>query len=163
MFVDTVQFVDIPKRVVPTHVRLYREQDFFRADPHLLYFSCAHGRTILLGTLGAIANGEICSVVGGSSTGLNQLPSEVIEGTSEVVNHISDDYRKLIGNGLDALDVKRRVMNLGYRVRLGSNFIRLIVGEKSDPLIKFEDMLFGPFNFEPNSVDSRHDIDGVYC
>lgn len=154
VFIETVQLMDVPESVVSTRVRLYREQDFIRPQSHLIYFSLGDGRCVLLGGLNSPTNGKERMPVRFSSSGFDKLPSEMVECASEVMNDIPDNHRQIFGNGLHAFDIKSRVMHLGYRVRLGSNFIRLVVSEQSDPMIKFTDMLFGPFNFEPNSVNS---------
>lgn len=103
VLVDAVQFMDIPKSAVPTCVRLYREQDFFRANPYLVYFSLADSRCVLLGGL---ADRKVGFPIGGTFSCLDQLPSKMIEGASEIMNGIADNDGEIIGNRASSCAMK---------------------------------------------------------
>jgi len=83
MLVNTVELVDMPEGIVPSDVRLYRTQDFFSANRHLVYFSLANGRCILLGTF---ADREVSVLVGSTTASIDQLPNKMVKGTPEIVN-----------------------------------------------------------------------------
>src|SRR5258708_11548644 len=87
MLVITVELVDGPQGIVPSDVRLYRTQDFFSAHRHLVYFSLANGRCILLWTF---ADREVSVFVGSTTPCPHQLPNKMVEGTPELVNGTSD-------------------------------------------------------------------------
>ena len=151
MLVNTVELMDMPEGIVSSDVRLYRTQDFFSAHRHLVYFSLANGRCILLGTF---ADGEVSVFVRSSTASFDQLPNKMVEGTPEIVNGISDHQVDFVGDGLNTADIKSYMLNLSFR--LDSKRIRLRVAEHANPAIQITDVLFGPFNFESYPVDSGH-------
>ena len=151
MFVSDVEFMEIPKRVVSSRVRLYRANDFFRARSHHLYFSLADGRCIFLGGL---ANRKIGISVRGAATSFNKLPNKMVEGTSQIMNGIAEDQRDFVWDGTDFRDIKRHVLN--FRLFLDSENIRLSITEGADLRVQNLNVLFGPFNFESDSVESIH-------
>lgn len=151
MLVNNVELVEQPERLVRSDVRLYRLDDVQRIGRDLLYFSIANGRLILLNSVG---NGKVNAFVGSTAVSLDKLPHQVIKSTPKIVDSISKDERDFVGNGFDFSDIKRRVLNLRYSVRLGSNSIGLILKEPVDSSIQFTDVLFGPFNFQSDSVNA---------
>ena len=157
MFVEPIQFVNVPQRVIPTETRLHLTQDFVSTREHLVYFSLTNGRCIFLRTIGIAANREISVFPWCSSSCFNKLPSKVVESTSEVVDSVSDNHREIWWDSLDALDIKRSVLNCGHWVWLGSDCVRLISRECLDSSIQLTDVLYGPFNFFADTVDTSHD------
>src|SRR5437667_1425655 len=154
MLVPTVKLMDVPQSVVPTHVRLYRTEQFFRTGAHLVYFSLTNGRCVLLATLRTIADREISVFVRAASTSLDKLPREMIQRTSQVVDGISDYQCEVCRDRLNSSDLQSYVTNC--RLFLDAKCIRLRVAEGTDGGIQITDVLFGPFNFQADSVDSGH-------
>ena len=70
------------------------------------------------------------------------------------MNGIADNENDFIGPGREFGDIKRRVVNCGYTVRLGTNSVRLVLVECFDRSIQVADVLFAPFNFQSDAVDS---------
>jgi hypothetical protein len=98
--------------------------------------------------------GKVGAFVGRTAPSFNKLPHEMIQGTPKIMDSVANNERDSVWDGLDLSDVKRRVLNCGYRVRLGPKSVRLILDENLDNCIKVTDELFGPFNFEANATDS---------
>jgi len=142
MLIDAVQVVDIPKRLIPSRVRLYSFEDFVCSNAHLAYFSLADGRCVLLGTL---ANREVSVFAGFSTTRLDKLPSQMVERASEVVNCIANSESDAVWNRTDIINLQTYVRNL--RIVLGSKSISLLgIAERTDGGVQILDVLFGPFN-----------------
>ena len=147
VLIDYVEVMEQPKIAIQSVVRLYRAQDFFGTHSHSVYFSLSNRRCILLGT---IANREIGVLVGRSATSLNKLPREVIECTSKVMNRVPENKRHVVGDGLDLRDKECRVFDCGYRMRLGAKSIWFGIKKPLNRNVQVTDVLFGPFNLEPN-------------
>jgi hypothetical protein len=128
----------------------YRLDDVSSIGRDLLHFSLSHRRCILLGS---VTNGKVGAFVGRTAPSFHKLPHEMIQGTPKIMDSVANNERDSVWDGLDLSDVKRRVLNCGYRVRLGPKSVRLILDENLDNCIKVTDVLFGPFNFEANATD----------
>lgn len=149
MLVHNVELMDEPKRLVESNVWLYRLDDLSRIGRDLLYFSLAYGRFVLLGRL---RNRKICVSVGSPAANFDKLPDDMVKCAPKIVDSISDDEREMLGNGFDGSDVKSCVMNGRYMVRLGPESIRITSNELLNSNIQATDVLFGPFNFQSDSV-----------
>jgi hypothetical protein len=68
----------------------------------------------------------------------------MIQGASKVMDRIPEHQRDVIGDWLDAADVKSYVANL--RLVIDSERIRLRIAEGTNSNIQIADVLFGPFN-----------------
>lgn len=151
MLVNTVNLMDVPQGLVVSRLRLDAFEDWLRPRMDALYFSLANGRTVLLSGL---ADREIGISIRNSSTGFDQLPCEMIESASEVVDTISQNERNLRWNCLHALYNDANVFNL--RVRLWSQRVEVTVEEGCDSSLEITDVMFGPFNLCKNAVYSGH-------
>jgi hypothetical protein len=149
MLVDSIQLMDMPESIVATTVRLYRKQHFFSGNGHLVYFSLANGRCVLLRTL---ADGEVGIFVRSSASCLDKLPSQMVERTSKVVENIPNNWGEVVWGGVDAADVQSYVLNL--RLFLNAECIRFRIAEGANSNIQITDVLFGPFNFKSDPVNS---------
>jgi hypothetical protein len=152
MLVHNIQLMEQPERLIESSVWLYRLDDVSRTLRDMLYFSLANRRCILLGS---ISNREVGVSPGLLPSRFNELPCEMIKSASEIMDSVSDEQRDSIGNGFDLGDIERSVLNLRYAVRLGSKSIGLFLKESLDGEIKITDVLFGPFNFQSDSVDAK--------
>jgi hypothetical protein len=153
VLVNTVEIMDFQQCPIISCARLYSEESFFRAWPHALYFSLADGRCILLGT---IADRKVGTSVRSPAASLNELPSKMIQRTSQIVDCISNEKRNFTWNGFDTRDVEGGVLDFGYRVRLCRDGIGLRFAESPNANVQISNVLFGPFNFEQDVVDSTH-------
>jgi hypothetical protein len=151
MLVDDIEIVEMQERIVRGHVRLYSTESFCRARANHLYVSLAAGGGILLDGL---ANREIRVPVRSSAASLNELPNKMVQRTSQIVDCVTNNKCDVTWDGIDAGSIEGCVLNFGYRVRLGSDCIGFRFPENVNPSIQVYDVLFGPFNFEADSVDS---------
>jgi hypothetical protein len=143
--------METQKRVIASQQGLYLKQDFLRPAGHLLYFSLANRRAILLRSL---ANREIGLIAWGSPAGFNKLPSEVIESASQVVNAVANEEGRIKFS--EVFEVHRGVPRLGLRAWLEPDGIRWGISSADQPIIQVCDVLFGPFNFGIYSSASVH-------
>ena len=151
MLVNNVELMEQPERLIQSLVRLYRTDDVKCIGRDLLYFSIADGRLVLLGSL---SNRKVDVAVWNAATSLDKLPHEIVQRASQVVNSIANNQGNVVRDRIDVSDVKRRVANFGYRMRLGSKSIGLFGKEGFYAGIQVSDMFFGPFNFQSDSVDA---------
>jgi hypothetical protein len=90
--------------------------------------------------------------------GLDQLPSQMIQRTSDILQAVSSDKSDLRGNVFDAAYVIDQLSRL--RILLGRDYIRLGIEKGVDFDLQIIDVLFGPFDFKPNIVYATgHDED----
>jgi hypothetical protein len=72
------------------------------------------------------------------------------------VNYVPDDQCNLWWNRFNCCGVDSGVLDLGYRVQLRSDNIGLRFLKSQEPLIQIADVLFGPSNFESDTMESVH-------
>jgi hypothetical protein len=152
MLVDVVQFMDQPKITVPSLMRLglFEKTNCGLGDS--LYFGLSSGFQFVkesAATSPILEDWEGMLVGGGSSRSLDKLPDEMIKARPQVVENISNDDGKSRGNWRARLNTKNFVA--GLRVILGVETVRVLIDEKINPGIEFDDLLFGPFNFCPDA------------
>jgi hypothetical protein len=147
MFVDVVKFVDEPESVIPTTVRI-QTVDFIHGHlAHALYFS----RVKEFVFRGVLSDGKRSPSGWSAAVCEDQLIGQVVQRASQVVNNISDDGSPAERNlGVDP-NVKYQVS--GLRVFLSENGVGASFLKDSDPGIQIMDVLFGPFDLDPNMVD----------
>ena len=152
VFIGAVELVDIPERIVATNVCLYCKQHFFAANAHLVYFSLTNGRCVLLGTL---ADREVGVPIRATASSFNELTGKMVERAPHVVDGIADCQCNFVWDGVNAGNIQSYVRNL--TVLLDAKRIGLRIAEGADSTIQVSDVLFGPFNFESDSMDA---VDG---
>ena len=161
VFVNAVELVDMPECFIPTYIRLYGEEEFFRTKRNTLYFSFTDRRCKFLLPLGIRTDREVGVPVGSATTSVHELPSKMVKGTPQVVYGVSNDERDGVRNRIDTCDVQRRMVNFRYTVRLGPDFIRMVVAEGSDPGIQVTDVLLGPVGLPSDAIKSVTHIDSA--
>ena len=115
-----------------------------RSRVHALYSSALEGRCI---TLRSLVDRKNRGPIGNATARLDQLPCEMIQCASDIMNRVPGYQRNGIGNHIGASDVQSGVLDFGYRVRLGSNRVWFTLSELTDRGIQVTDVLVGPFNF----------------
>jgi len=99
--------------------------------------------------------------VGNSAAGVNKLPDQMVKTASQVVDSISNQDGYAIRQGFDCFQSNYVPRNL--RVDISSVGVRVVVKEGDDYGLQITDVLFGPFNFEPNSRDAVNTHDSDYA
>lgn len=112
---------------------------------HALYFGAVAGFVFF----GALEDGVVSPVSGHLPIRLNELPSQVVQCRSQVVQDVADDEGEIEGNRAFELEVKEQVASL--RVMLFADKIRATIVEGGDPALKIADVFFGPFDFRPDT------------
>lgn len=150
VLVFNVELMEIPERVIRSSVRLYVPQDLNCIGPagvNLRYFSFAKGRVVLLQSL---CDRELSVLVSGGPANIDQLPEQMVESASEVVDGISQDAGRFNRERIGMNDVIGHVVNM--RLMLGSKSVEISTEKVRDKSLQVSDVLVGPFNFLPDSV-----------
>lgn len=154
VLVGNVQFVENPEHILPTLIRVGSVNRIYSTLRHALYSSRSLGFVFR----GLLPDRESGLLGMGRTVGVNELVSEVVKGTSEVVNSVSGDEANFDGRGLNieyAVNVISRL-----RVSLSLDSIWFAIEESFQGDFQITDVLFGPFNFyadERKSVVSGHE------
>ncbi|MGC1361814.1 MAG: hypothetical protein WA419_07645 [Silvibacterium sp.] len=144
VLVQNVQCVKLPDGLsIPSFVRLYHVQDEV-ADPlgGLMFESSIDG---VLHFLPGVVNRklrELGSLPSGSE--LN-VAGRIVQGGSQIMDRIPDNAHHPFRNALEWNDVEGIAASLG--IVLDGDFIRVGSLEGSKFRVKFQDVLFGPFDF----------------
>lgn len=144
VLLDVVKSVEHPQEVIPSLVWFERVDcvdSFLRRS---LYFSALLGFVFR----GIVLDGEvdpigIWRIVPRIAT--DQLKSEMIERTHQILNDVPSDEWQALGRGFNASDVIDWLS--GVRVYLTSDSIRIGVEESADLFLQVRDVFFGPFDF----------------
>lgn len=158
MFVNNVELVDCPQSVAPSLVRLLQFDSSDDLRPHARYFSLTKLRYVVLGLKAfsfGVVDGKSGVTAGRAVASLDQLPSQMIERTSEIMDSIPCNGQDGARNILSLLDEKCSSPRKAH-VRLGRNFVRLSSKESLDFFPEVTDVLVGPFNFGSDSLNSCH-------
>jgi hypothetical protein len=149
VLVGNVEIMNSPEHVISTLVRVGNVNRIYSTLSHALYSSM---------TLGLVFRGflperesdlpprslrESDAALGASD--FNQLPNEMVKGTSEIVNNVSGNKSEFNGRGLNISDAIDRLSRL--RIVHGFDAIRIAIQELLPSDFKITDLLFGPFNF----------------
>jgi hypothetical protein len=151
VFLDVVETVDGPKRVIAASVRLKRVDRRYGCRSRSLHF-------VLLPPVvlrAVIRNGEIDParlrrIVGGVLA--NQLVRQMIKGAPQVLNRIAGGQRNRIGDRLNTVDVVDRPT--GVLIAANRNRERLGGEEVAQLAIEFVAVLLGPLYLQSYMSDS---------
>ena len=83
-------------------------------------------------------------ILGSTAVFHYQITGDQVQRSSQVMDGISDDYRKSLGDSLDLLRFKDVLSCL--RVFVGDKFVRMSIEKSRELDIEIRDVLFGPFN-----------------
>lgn len=145
VLVGNVEIVEQPEIVVPSVVRLQSVNETYRSLAHSLYLSRRIG--FVFGS--RFRDRETGLLSGNAVIGLNELPRQMVKGTPQIVDNIADNAGELGRNwrpNLDSIDPL-----CGMRASLGSDSIWFSFPEGVEPSIKLADVVFGPFDFNPDA------------
>ena len=155
VLVRIVQDLKIPEipPVVPwrrTIARLQRIDDGAYCVRYASQFSCFFS----LVSGGVLEDGELVSVIGDIPFGQNQLPDQVVERTSEVVEHLSEEHFQTDRHGrhiVEAADLLSRLV-----IDIAGNDIGFEILEGQEVLAQRLDMLTGPVILDERTVERSH-------
>jgi hypothetical protein len=143
VLVDVIQGVKNPQKFsLAASVWLDSVNGVYGCLPHALYLSRRFGPVFR----GALSDWEVCvsdGPVSGSETYRHEVMSNVVKGTPQVADCISDCQRNI---GRYRLDISEAVSAVaGMRIVIMDNPIAAAVTCEGVPFgLQFEDMLFGP-------------------
>jgi hypothetical protein len=155
VLVGIVEFVEQPERAVPVSVRFERIDSFYRLPLHTLYLSSSPVGFI---TVRAMRNRKLdhfprlrptLSLVDPNH---DEVVSQMIEGTSQVMNCIPDESRDF-----GVIDDERAEMKewiSGFLISLAPNALSLKHTGVQKEIFQFSDVLIGPFNFYVDQAQS---------
>jgi hypothetical protein len=146
VFVDVVQSVQNVKGVsLPSFVRLYSLKcvEGIISQEALLFDSSKQGFVFT----GFVPDRKLALPIRSLHLKRDQheLPAQMVEGAPKVLDRISDDCSDAIGNARDTINLINhlRLYLFGDAIGLGSE-------EGLDCRPKFDEVLFGPFKFQPD-------------
>src|SRR5579862_1283218 len=153
MLVSNVHLMENPDVSFPSLVRLERTDCAYRTLAHSLYLSFelgfAFGATLALAATTARCRESvfatdfvpICD---------NECADKVIKSASEVVNSVAENAGYFWRDGQSMPDLKAICSILW--IFLGDDFARIAIAKDVADLVQVEDMVIGPFDFNPGAV-----------
>ena len=145
VLVDVVELVKPPERFTPSSVWFERAQYADGPWRGSTYFSQTSGHKFL----GGIADRESRVFVGGTATFDDELFGQVVETRPQVVEDVPEHHPP--GQRDLFRDVDAEQLISCFRIELTDDEIRVGVQERADLAPKLVDVLFGPFNLQPDS------------
>lgn len=146
VFVDICQSVDMTKVFpCPSDVRLDTLDGFYGVFPQSRFYSFKFGFKVA----GRIANDEFgiaalnCISIGD----FNQRIDRMIQTRPDIVDGVSDEKRKVLGDGRDLTQAIEAISSIRISLESDRVRIRLSRPEGTVSSFKIEDVLVGPFCF----------------
>ncbi|HEY4905048.1 MAG TPA: hypothetical protein VIH89_16355 [Candidatus Sulfotelmatobacter sp.] len=144
VLVDVVQLVESPERVVSSLVWFDCVDSVYSILPHSLYFSSSSG-FIFRGII-KDRKVNVPGIANSPSANHEELISQVVESTSEIVENVPGDHGDFDWNGFGPEDVVNELSHL--RITLGANFVGVSSVEGQNGRLQLSDVLVGPFDFK---------------
>ena len=138
VLVYDVESVKGKKRIVPSLVRLQFLDQAHRSIAGSVYFSPKLGFKVL----SAFPDKELGLIIGSASIGVNELPRQMIQGRTQIVDNIASDGGESQRNCV--LDPNVNDPIAGLSINLGNRRIRLTFEKGLDFRFEITDVLFGP-------------------
>ena len=151
VFVDIVEFVDLPKKIIPAFIRLKPIDSFYSFGTHTLYF----GSLVPFVSCGVLRDRKLDTTRRRFSRDGDQMICKVVKCSSEVLDHISGTTQNVEGknpNDVHIMDWRRELSRC--KICIGENNVTLLIPEDENFPLNIQEMLLGPLNFYPNQVDS---------
>jgi hypothetical protein len=148
VFAEIVKFLELPEVIVPTLVRLQSLDETYRSRVDSLYHSAILG--FFLGS--HFVDRKTRVGIGLPTVGQDKLPSEMVETGTQLMDGLACDQRDFL-KGIDGTaQLKDNLFSL--RVVIGHDSIRAGTRNGSHPLFNISDVVFGPFDFQADSLES---------
>jgi hypothetical protein len=146
VLIDVVKSIEGPQFMsFPSSVRFDFAERFYGILPQALYCSSKEGLVLR----GVIAKRKVeLDVFPSVRPHEKQLPSQMVEGDPEIVDHIPGDRDKFNWDGRKARYVIDRLT--GLRIALDANRIWIGCEESLANSVEINEVLFGPFDFDVN-------------
>jgi hypothetical protein len=145
VFVDIVKVVELPEVVIPTLVWLDGIDETYDVRAHSLYFSRRFG--FVFGR--SFTDGKAGGFSGTLPIGLNQLPGQMVEAAPQLVDGLTGNQGKFSRRLGANLNPKNSLS--GLRICLAEESIWVGFAKGLQPTFKITDVMFGPFDFKPDS------------
>ena len=143
MFISDVECVQPEKFICPSLVRLGSADCIFGTRPHSMYLS-SKGSFVYRGSLENREASGVGDRLAGT-THFKQVASQVVEGTSEIVDGITSDAAERVGNGFDISQVHKIISTL--RINLEISSVGCAVDEPIPRNFQIVEVLVGPIDF----------------
>lgn len=151
VFVRDVELMEPPKRAVPSVVRFGGLDKVHRRLRRSLYLSRRTGFKSIGGGGRALEHGKSGVGLDFFPFGTNQLADQKIEGGSKVVDGIADDGAPPERGLRRNLDLENALA--GLRLVVGNDFIGFALPEPFNQRFEVADVLFGPFDLDPDAAE----------
>jgi hypothetical protein len=151
VLVDNVKVVNQPQKIVPPVSSLVRfgfPNEFYGTRRESLYYSRHLG--FVFGSRFTDRKLMLSSRL--AAAGLNELPDQMIQGGSQVVYGVADDTGEIVGDFGSDFNPKDLLSRLYILFEDDSMSVGLAKGREL--LFKLSDMVFGPFDFQPDTDQS---------
>lgn len=145
VFVDIVQLVKFPEKIVPTTIRLQSVNDAYRFVADSLFLSWK--LVFVLGQSLANRKGDVGSLLAGSVR--NQLPEQMVETASQLVDGLGGNNGQFFRHTTPPSDLINSVKSLRVNIDSQNVWVGFAEGFKSE--IEITDVVIGPLNFLPHS------------
>jgi len=159
VLIGIVQSPEQPESLIPALVRLERINGLNRFPPRTLYTSTLSVFITIRGV--GYRELNVFPFFGGSfaerNPNLNQMENEMIQGASQVMNHVSGDGRDFRRIDIQRADVQKWLASL--RLRIEANQLKGCFAKRLDSRFQIIEVLLGPFNFyadQSQSVVGKH-------
>jgi hypothetical protein len=155
MFVGVIKEMQSEQVFVPSTVRLESVNHLYGLWGHSLYFPGRFGFV----SLATLADRKCIVNVGIASIGENQLPYQMVEGSSQILESVSDNEREIFRDRSALTELENQIS--GLRVSLFDDWVR--VGWQSEKImdssVQISDVMFGPFDFQADGLSSgMHEV-----
>lgn len=150
VLVDVVQLMDAPEDVVSALVWFQPIDLFYRLWPDALYLSSFFGMVSSFVT----RDGKFYAPTWRGATGpdYGEMICEVVESTSQVVDHIASDRHSIKGKHWNRSVVLSALSKIRIRLKYGDVLVTVPMGKEFP--IEITEVKFGPFNFYPDQNNS---------
>lgn len=152
VLVGNIEFIERPEQgPLPMLVRLGAPDQILRGFRHALYFSFKRGFVDFV----TAKNGIHGFIRDGSTTHFNQLASEMIKRTPEVVNDVaSHEGQRGVDFTESGWEISMKALVSRFRIRLGADVVWLRLDKPIPDDFEILDVCVGPFNFSADERES---------
>jgi hypothetical protein len=160
VFLELVQFIELPKRVpLSAFVRFGCVDCIYNLLPNALYYSISSGWVIR----GAPADRVVHAPIRlRAAAGIqHQLVGQGIQWTPQILNYIGGNGCQLVGERIGLADAKDALS--GLRILFFNEGVWPGIVKGYERKLKILDVLLGPCDFRPDSVNDLPHFDTPRC